>query len=278
MRPVVACFPNSYGRFGARGGIPLLQAAGIAHVEMPIRTQGVPSFFGDDPLLTDRSGPNDVAAVKRLLTDHGLTACSCNITSGNPLMDEVVAITKRKLDVASALGVPLVVAGAGEVESEDQLPGLYRHLRDIGDCAAGLGITYCFETHPGVCQDAGGMLTTMQAVAHENLRLNFDTGNLIYYNRGVDLESSLRQVAAWVRHVHLKDTNGGYRDWHFPALGAGGAVDFRRIREVLEEAGFSGPYSLEIEGIEGEPSPSLEEYQRRVVDSVAHLRKCGYAV
>ena len=276
MQTTVACFPNSYGRFGPRGGIPLLREAGITHVEMPIRTNGVPPFFGEDPLLTDRSGLDEITVVKRLLAEHELTACSCNITSGNPLDAEVVAITKRKLDVAAALDVGLVVAGAGEVESDEQLPGLYAHLREIGDHAASLGITYCFETHPGICASAAGMLETMEALNHDHLRLNFDTGNLFYYNRDVDLGASLRLVVTWVRHVHLKDTNGTYRDWHFPALGAGGAVDFQRVRKVLEETGFIGPYSLEIEGIEGEPPPTLAEYQQRIVDSVDHLRGCGY--
>jgi inosose dehydratase len=276
MRSIVACFPNSYGRFGPRGGIPLLREAGITHVEMPIRTAGVPSFFGEDPLLTDRSGAGDIAAVRQLLDEHELTACSCNVTSGNPLDAEVVAVTKRKLDVAAALAVPLVVAGAGEVESTEQLPELHAHLREIGDHAARLGITYCFETHPGLCQNWEGMLATMQSLDHDHLRLNFDTGNLFYYNRDVDLESSLRQVGAWVRHVHLKDTNGKYRDWHFPALGSGGAVDFRRVRDVLSESRFAGPFSLEIEGIEGEPPLTLEQHQQRIVESVEHLRACGY--
>lgn len=276
MRSIVACFPNSYGRFGPRGGIPLLRQAGITHVEMPIRTDGVPSFFKEDPLLTDRSGAEDVAAVLRLLAEHQLTACSCNITSGNPLDRKVLAVTKRKLEVAAALGVTLVVAGAGEVEAQEQLPQLHTHLREIGDHAARLGITYCFETHPGLCQNAEGMLVTMQSLDHDHLRLNFDTGNLYYYNRDVDLESSLRQVRPWVRHVHLKDTNGNYRDWHFPALGAGGAVDFHLVRRVLEEVGFTGPYSLEMEGIEGEPPLTLEQHQQRIVESVEHLRGCGY--
>jgi inosose dehydratase len=83
-------------------------------------------------------------------------------------------------------------------------------------------------------------------------------------------------VREHVRHVHLKDTNGRFRDWHFPALGTGGAVDFARIKQVLDEVEYAGPYSLEIEGIEGEPELTLLDYQNRITESIAHLKRCGF--
>ncbi len=276
MSHQIACFPNSYGRFGVPAALPLIAAAGIRSVELPIKTDGVPSFFGETPVLTDRSGSEDADRILRLLAEHRLSLCSCNITSGNPLDRSVVEATIRKLELANALGVHLVVAGAGEAESTAERDKLLGHLREIGDHAAQLGITYCFETHPGICQNAAGMLEAMTELDHDALRLNFDTGNVLYYNRGADVIDSLRQVVNYVDHVHLKDSNGEFENWHFPALGAGGAVDFRKVREVLDEAGFSGPCSLEIEGIQGEEPPSLDTYQQRVVDSMTHLRACGF--
>ncbi len=68
----------------------------------------------------------------------------------------------------------------------------------------------------------------------------------------------------------------GFEDWYFPALGDGGSVDFRRVREVLDGVGFLGPYTIEIEGIGGEPEPGFEARLDRVVRSVHHLRSCGY--
>ena len=272
----IACFPNSYGRFGVPAALPLIAEAGIRYVELPVKTEGVPSFFGETPVLTDQSGSEEVEQIRRMLEEHALSLCSCNITSGNPLDRNVVDVTLRKLDLAGQLGVRLVVAGAGEAESPGERAVLYDHLREIGDHAGQLGITYCFETHPGVCQNADGMLETMSALAHDALRLNFDTGNVLYYNQGADVIESLRRVVSFVAHVHLKDSGGTFEEWNFPALGAGGAVEFRLVREVLDEAGFSGPCSLEIEGVQGEEPPSLEVYQQRVLESMAHLRGCGY--
>jgi L-ribulose-5-phosphate 3-epimerase len=74
----------------------------------------------------------------------------------------------------------------------------------------------------------------------------------------------------------LKDSRGGFEDWYFPALGEGGAVDFARVRQALDGVGFIGPYTIEIEGIGGEPEPGLEERHNRIARSVAHLRACGF--
>lgn len=276
MPAVISCFTNSYGRFGGKGAIENLRAAGLEYVELPIRTAAVPSFFGDEPLVTTESTAADLERVDRMLDDYGVRVASCNVTSGNPLEREVVEITMRKLDLARRFGVALVVGGAGEADDPESLRTLYMHLEQIGDHAAELGMTYCFETHPGICRNHYGMLETMDALQHPNLKLNFDTANILYYNANVVGEIALAKVCHHVRHVHLKDSLGEPGQWYFPALGYGGAVDFVRVYQIMRDCGFTGPYSLEIEGIEGEGDLSLEQYQQRIIDSVEHLRNCGY--
>ena len=54
------------------------------------------------------------------------------------------------------------------------------------------------------------------------------------------------------------------------------AVDFTRVRAILDGVGFAGPYTIEIEGIGGEPEPGLEGRHERIKRSVAHLTACGY--
>jgi L-ribulose-5-phosphate 3-epimerase len=275
---LVSCFTNSYGRFGPAACIEQIRSAGLSHVELAIKTEGVPSIFGEQPILTDRSTAADLAGVQRLLQEQGVSLSSCNITSGNPMEESVVEITLRKLDLARHLGVDLVVAGAGEARTPAERTILLEHLRQIGDAAGERGITYCFETHPGIAQNASSMLETMQQLDHPHLRLNFDTGNILFYNEGADVADELLRVREWVRHVHLKDHNGRPGEWHFSTFGTGGAVDFAAVRQLLEEVDFAGPCSLEIEGIQGEEPLSLQQHHQRVVDSVSHLRKCGYAI
>ena len=76
--------------------------------------------------------------------------------------------------------------------------------------------------------------------------------------------------------MHLKDCRGGYEDWYFPAIGEGGAIDFSRILSIMNAAGYDGIYTIEIEGISGEPEPGDAERERRVRQSVKHLHTFGY--
>lgn len=274
----IACFTNSYGRFGPQAAIRLLGKAGIGWLELPIKNAGQPSYFKETPLLTNASSEADISAARERIDAAGLAVCTCNITSGNPLEPDVVEKTLKKLEIASRFDVSRVVAGGGEVVSQEQWPQLVGHLRRIGDAAGERGITYCCETHPGVCQNADRMLEMLERVDHPRIRINFDPGNIYFYNERPDLLMELRRVLPHVAHVHLKDTNGMFQEWHFPALGTGGAVDFTALRELLEQHGFTGPCSLEIEGIQGEPELSLDEYQQRVIDSVNHLQRCGWPV
>jgi len=276
MPPIISCMPNSYGRFGAQGAVENLCAAGIEYLELPIRTAGAPTQFGDTPLVTTESTLDDLKRVEQLLEQHCMRLSSCNVTSGNPVDEEIVTIIKRKLDLAGHFGVPLVVGNAGRADDPRLLPLLDRHLREIGDYAARLGIVYCFETHPGLCQNHRSMLETMQRLDHPHLKLNFDTGNILYYNENIVVETALTLISSHVRHVHLKDHTGVFGQWSFPALGHGGAVDFVNVLAVMRCCGFNGPYSIEIEGIEGEPELTIKEHQRRIKDSVTQLKNCGY--
>ena len=128
MTPIISCLTNSYGRFGAQAAIEKVRQAGIEWIELPIRTEGSESIFGDDPLLTDQATPDELSGVARRLADHDVRLSSCNVTSGNPLDPEVLAVTLRKLDIAADLGVDLVVGGAGEADGQGD-PVSYTHLR-----------------------------------------------------------------------------------------------------------------------------------------------------
>lgn len=276
MNRTIACFPNSYGRFGVEAAVPLMQDIGLRHIELPIKNAGIPSFFGEVPVLTDASGPDDLDRVRSLLAEHDMAISCCNITAGNPLDPKGC---RRDLPQARSRRRPRRLPG-GRRCRRGRIRCGPRHA--VSSSPAGLvttpgerGITYCFETHPGICQNADGMLETMRALDHPHLRINFDTGNILYYNDGADVLASLESVIDYVRHVHLKDSPGGYRDWTFTTLGTG-IVDFRRLREILDKAGFTGPYSLEIEGIEGEEPLTLEQHHQRVADSVTYLRSLGY--
>ena len=248
---VLACNLASYGVYRERAYAHLSEI-GIRYVEIPC------------------PDPDKVEEVRDQLDAFGLSASSVIIPCQMDA-DDVVLRFAHYLNAARALGVGIVFTSARTSELDREY--VYGRLQNIGDEAAERGIVVALETHPDLVTNGRVGRETMEGVAHPNVRINFDTANVYYYNEGVSAEGELDEIAKYVASVHLKDTDGGYESWHFPALGEG-TVDFRACMDRLEMAGFSGPLTLELEGIKGEDfSESLAK--TRVEASLAYLREIG---
>jgi inosose dehydratase len=279
MTRILSCFTNNYGAHGVRAAVAHIREAGIDHLELALRGHNFGGLvIPEEAVITEKADDATAGAFVAMLAEHGVKVSGCNVGGGDMRTDEGLALTERRLRFARRwFGVPVVVSGASQPTTPEERAEVVRNLRRLGDIAAEVGLVVALETHKGPTQNADAMLALMEEVDHPQIRLNFDTGNIAYYNPGVDPVAELRRVAPLVRNVHVKDNRGRPEDWYFPELGAGGAVDFRAVREVLDEVGFLGPYTIEIEGIGGEPEPGLEGRQARVKASVEHLRACGYS-
>ena len=248
---IIAVNIGSYGKFRA-GAFAHLESIGIRNVEIPV------------PAL------DQVEATRKTLADHGLTPttlnCPCDLTQDAETMRE-------KLEAGKALGVPIffISAKAGDLPK----PEAYRRLRARAELADEYGITLSLETHPDLGENAGEARATLHAVNHPRLGWNLDTANLYYYNQNIDAVSQAQSGRGIIASVHLKETNGAYKCWWFPALGEG-IVDFAGVFKVLNEANFYGPFAFELEGVQGE---ELDEAgaQQRVAKSLQHLKDLGLA-
>jgi L-ribulose-5-phosphate 3-epimerase len=242
------------GSYRAHRGVAFahLQQIGIANVEIPVPK------------------PEELDDVLATLRSHGLTAtslnCPCDLTEPLEAMEE-------RLQIGQRMEVPLffISAKAGDLPK----PEAYGRLRERADLAERYGITLSLETHPDLGENAGEARATLHAVEHPHLRWNLDTANLYYYNANIDAVEQTVRGLDLIGSVHLKDTNGGYKAWWFPALGQG-IVDFPAVFQTLNGHGFYGPFTMELEGIQGE---TLDEagVSARVQDSLAYLQDLGLA-
>ncbi len=250
---IIAVNLASYQSF-QKGAYAHLQRLGVRYVEI-----SVPE--GDQ-----------VAAVQRELQSYDLSlsalVCPCDLGDADP------QTMRPHMEAGRALGVSLffISAKAGDLPK----PEAYRRLRARAELADAYGVTLALETHPDLAENATEARATLHAVGHPRLRWNLDTANLSYYNHNIDAVEQAKKGADLVASVHLKDTNGGFQTWWFPALGEG-VVDFAGVRAALAKNGFHGPYTLELEGIEGE---HLDEtgIHARVERSLRHLKQIGFDV
>jgi sugar phosphate isomerase/epimerase len=149
----------------------------------------------------------------------------------------------------------------------------YERLRRVGDAAKAHGVIVVLETHPDLGVNAEAHLETMRQVHHPNVRVNFDTGNITFYNQGADAVAELRKIIDYVATVELKDHNGQCMDWNFPALGRG-VVDFPAILKLLEEHCFRGPITMEVEGVRGVEMTEAQTKQC-IAESAAYIQSLG---
>jgi len=214
--------------------------------------------------------PEERAALAKRLAEHGLAALVLR-GSADLSKPEFLAEIETQLATCEGVGARYMFLSAkrGDLPKEEA----YERLRRAGDLAREHEVTIALETHPDLGTNADVHLETMRAVNHPNVRVNFDAGNISFYNEGRDAVTELKKVIDHVATVELKDHDGEPKSWHFPALGLG-VVDLAGVVRILEEHGFAGPVTMEIEGIQG-VERSEEEIQEDLAQSAAYVRTLG---
>lgn len=211
---------------------------------------------------------SEVIEVQKRLEAHHLTPLVMRgqANLGDPQsVDELAG----QLAVCERMGVHYLFLSPRH-EGVDQETACER-LRRAGEIARGHGVIIVLETHPDLGTNGDVHRQTMRRINHPNVRVNFDTGNITYYNQGADVVAELKKIIDFVATVELKDHGGRPRTWDFPALGQG-KIDFAGVLRVLKDHHFSGPITIEVEGVEGHPWDEAETRQA-IADSVAYLRK-----
>lgn len=251
MPSIIACRLASYGDYQDRAWTHLPQI-GIRNVEIP-----APS-------------PEELPVVKKRLADHGLTATSLQ---GKTDIKEPSAadVLKPQFEACVALGAKILFLSLKAGATDRSV--VWQRMRAIGDLARSFGVTVGVETHPDLATNGDVGLETMKAVNHPNVRINFDTANIYFYNRNRTAVGELSKVIDYVGSVHLKDTPGGFEEWTFPVLGTG-VVDFPAVFKMLGDRGFEGPYTMELEGTQGVERNEAEQLEY-IADSAAYLRRIG---
>ena len=249
MQNVLACNLGSYRKY-RETAYEHLRKIGLSNVEIPL--------------------PEDVDRMKAELDGNGLSATSV-IVRCDPSHADVVDAFAASFDAVATLGAKVIFTSmhAGEMDRGV----VYDKLRQMGERARPYGILIGMETHPDLITNGDVALETMQGVDHPNVRVNFDTGNIYYYNEGRNSVDEIRKIAKYVSSVHLKDTNGGFKAFDFPTIGEG-VVDFAGVFREMNAVGFHGPFTMELEGIRGEEL-TVEGTHRRIEESIAHLKKLG---
>lgn len=278
MKRMIGCYTNCFGPAGVWTAAEVVREVGLERLELALKSHDMGGLvIPESVVITENASDDQVRAYLDHLARHGVAISGCNVGGGDLRTPEGTAVVERKIRFATRwFAAPVCVTGAGRPTDAAERTAVVGNLRRLGDAARECGATLALETHKGPTQNAAAMLAILGDVDHPAVRLNFDTGNIAYYNNGVDPCDELEEVKQFVVNVHLKDNRGRFEDWYFPEPGAGGAVDFPRVMRILDTVDFAGPYTIEIEGIADEPDPGLKGRLAAIERGVAHLLRCGY--
>jgi L-ribulose-5-phosphate 3-epimerase len=268
MADRLAVSTNTYHTYSLEEALAGIAASGFTSVELV----SVPGWTEHVPRDADGA---ELRRIQTLLESHGLTAISLSGHSGLASADGADEFRKA-LRIAHALGIRYVTTSTGghDASSEGSLDvqraAFLDLIRPLADEAADLGLQICLETHGGVSATGALSALLVEEIDRPNVGINYDTANVIFYG-DVRPEQDILSAAARTTHLHLKDQIGGTGVWNFPEIGTG-EIEFVPIFATLDEAGFRGPCSVELE-YQGEPWPSLETVQQGLTNSYAFLRR-----
>jgi L-ribulose-5-phosphate 3-epimerase len=262
MANLLAGHTNTYHTYGFDEALAGIAGAGFRYVEL----SAVPGWTEHVDLDAD---PDE---IRRRLADHGLEAVSLSghsdLTTAEGLEHGVKAVKW-----AAAYGLPIVNTAVGGHQSADENEAAFlENVGTLADAAEEAGVVVALEIHGDIMASSDVTIPLIEKIGRNSIKVNYDTANVEFYS-GARAVDDLPKITPHLAHVHLKDTAGGKGNWDFPAVGDG-TVDFAQVLDILREAGYSGPYSVEIE-FNGEPWPALDDVNAAMRRSHQHLTSLG---
>ena len=262
MSKPLAGHTNSYHTYSHDEALQGIAAAGYRAVEL----SAVPGWTEH----VDLDG--DQAELRRRLDGYGLEPVSLSahsdLTTSDGLEHGIKAVRW-----AAEFGIPIVNTAVGGHQSADENEAAFLgNIGALADEAERNGITIGLEVHGDIMASGAITLPLLEKIGRDAVGINYDTANVVYYSGDTAVED-LPKVVDKLVHVHLKETRGGKGVWNFGAIGTGD-VDWPAVVQILRDAGYDGPCSVEIE-FQGEPWPPLDEVNEAMRASREHLASVG---
>lgn len=256
---------NSYHTYSLEEALEGIAAAGYRYVEL----SAVRGWTEHVPLDADAK---TLGNIQRMLNTLGLIPVSLSghsdLTTKAGLEDGLLA-----LDLCERMGIGIMntAIGGHASQSEDEA-AFMGNIHALADAAAARDVLLGIEIHGEITKSGAASIPVLERIGRPNVLINYDTANVDFYG-GVKAVDDLPAALPKLVHVHLKDKRGEGQVWDFPGIGEGD-IDFTRVLGILDQGGYTGPLTVEIE-FKGEPWPSLAEVNRAMKASYDKLAALG---
>ena len=201
--------------------------------------------------------------------------CPVNLTDPAKRNAEVATIVRWGQLIKTCGGTVAVIGPNGVRRSEftlaDHKNNIVQALNDIGKALTDIGIVGALHPHTCTCiETRDETYAVMEAVDTRYVKFGPDVGQL--QKGGADPVKVVKDLLPAVRHVHMKDFDGGPHYEAYCPLGQG-KVDIAALFDLLEGSGNDLMIMCELDPSKGMPLPPLEA--ARINKQT--MQKLGYA-
>lgn len=158
-----------------------------------------------------------------------------------------VVFTKKAIDIAVALGAPVVTVHSGmlhrSVKPEEARKRLAAGLRSVCGYAESRGVVVGLEPEPGMfIETIEGYARTKRDVNHPALKLTVDVGHLVCCERDQP-GYIITRLADEIVNAHIEDIKGASHN-HLPP--GEGEINFGPILDAFKAIDFKGLIGVEL--------------------------------
>jgi inosose dehydratase len=200
--------------------------------------------------------------------------CNANLTDPGVRKDEVDKMV-RWGKILKKYGGSVSVIGPNGVRRPSydfsaNKANIVTALNEIGKALADIGVVGAVHQHTGTSIEfRDEVYAVMEAVDPRYVKFGPDIGQLL--KGGSDPVPIVKDFLPLIRHVHLKDFNGGQSFAGYCPLGQG-KVDIAAIMDLLEKVSGLSIAMVELDSSRNMPMSALETAQI----SKTYLQKIGY--
>ncbi|RAP75978.1 sugar phosphate isomerase/epimerase family protein [Paenibacillus montanisoli] len=205
--------------------------------------------------------PDNIERSKRQLIEYGLeiicldTSC---VFHDPAKLEASIEEGKAAVDLAVKLGVPYIRVFGDAIPDknarEETIAQVAQGWQAVCRHAEGTGVSVLIETH-GDFSDSRTLLAVIEQVGSSALGVLWDINNPYKYGDGEPLGVTYERLGRYIKHAHIKDTQGAEMHSQITLVGEGD-VPIRDCVRLLAEKGYEGWLSFEWEK---RWVPSIEE-------------------
>lgn len=216
--------------------------------------------------------------IKRHLDSNELPLisayCNVNLTDPAKRKDEVEKIVRWAKLIQKCGGVTAVVGPNGVRRSSYDFKAskaeIVAALNEMCKAVADVGVIAALHQHTGTCiESRDEVYAVMEAVDTRYVKFGPDVGQLA--KGGADPVKIVKDFLPLIRHVHLKDWNGGPHWTGYCPLGQG-KVDLRAVMDLLEQSQELKIVMIELDPSANPPMAPLETARA----TKEYLKALGY--